>query len=335
MQTGAPGAEAAETGALTTQDAADAFLKGLLPEEEEATEGTEEAPEEEEEEETDEVSAEDEESEEGDTETESEDEAEDEEAPEGEEAPAEVEVEITVGDETRKVKVSEVARLVQAEAEITKTAQETATIREAAEQHSTKVAATLDRLLKSAEARYKPYAEIDMLLASRTMDAEAFAQLRKDAAEAFADYQFITSEVDGFISTTQEQQKATLAKQAEEAVKVLKADIPDWSDALYNDIRAFAVSKGMPAAVVNNMVDPTAIKIINMARMYEKSEQAKKTAAAKVQRKVAAPKKVLKTSTPAKASDASETRKADALKKLKNTGTIDSAADAFLARWAD
>ena len=54
-----------------------------------------------------------------------------------------------------------------------------------------------------------------------------------------------------------------LQKQAQEAVKVLAQDIPEWNNQLYDDIRSYAVQQGLDETDVNSYVDPVVIKILN------------------------------------------------------------------------
>ena len=53
-------------------------------------------------------------------------------------------------------------------------------------------------MLKKAEERYKPYSEVDMLVASKTMDDGDFAALRKEAQLAHDDVRFLKEEADNF-----------------------------------------------------------------------------------------------------------------------------------------
>ena len=59
-----------------------------------------------------------------------------------------------------------------------------------------------------------------------------------------------------------------MQEQAREAVKVLQNDIPEWSNNLYDDIRAYAVSQGLQEAEVNTYVNPAVIMILNKARLF-------------------------------------------------------------------
>ena len=60
---------------------------------------------------------------------------------------------------------------------------------------------------------------------------------------------------------------------AVECVKVLQEQIPDWSNALYNDIRHYAIAQGLPENDVNQYVDPAVITLINKARLYDEAKK--------------------------------------------------------------
>ena len=119
---------------------------------------------------------------------------------------------------------------------------------------------------------------------------------------------------------------------AKEAIKVLtdpKTGIPGWNEQLYNDIRRFAVDSGMNEQVVNDMVDPTAFKILHMAMQYQKG----KTAVTKTKKVDKTPKRIIK-GTPDETIKKSKTsQKTDAFKRARDTGHVDDAAEAFLSRW--
>lgn len=238
------------------------------------------------------------------------------------------EVEIKVDDEVHKVSVKDLKRLWGQEAALTKKSQQVAEKRKEVEATGTKYAAGLQKLYEKAANRWEPYSKIDFLVASKQMDADQFAQLRSEAQKAYEDFAFLTQEVDSFVQETKAQQQEALKAQASEAVTVLKEKIPNWSNETYDKIRTFAIENGMAADIVNNIVDPVAIMLINKARLYEESQKIT------LKKKVKTPKKVVKAGTTTIA-DVKPDKKAESLVKLRNSGSVDDAADAFLTRWAD
>lgn len=328
----------------STEDAADGFLKGwetednpegsseTTEEEKNATESDEqeeEAGEAEDTVETEESETDPEEEESEETEEETEEESEEEE--EGDKPSKTLDddatVEVKVDGEALKVSVKDLKRLYGQEAALTKKSQQVAEKRKEVEQEQMKTAAVLDKMYQKAAERWKPYSEIDMLVASKQLDAEQFTALRAEAQAAYEDFRFITEEAQQFVQQTQAKQAEMRKEAASEAVKVLKEAIPNWSNSLYDSIREYAVSKGMPQDVVNNLVDPVAIQLIHKARLYDES---KKIA---VKKKVAQPKKVIKTTAMSNPSAMKTQNTETAQKRLRATGDLDDAADLFLNRW--
>lgn len=328
-----------------TEDAAEVFLKGW--ETEDNREDDSSKPSEEEDADTDQEQegedsevADDVETEDTDTDleedSETDDEEEDTEDEEVEDKPKpkktlddDAVVTVKVDDKELKVPVKDLKRLYGQEAALTKKSQQVAEKRKEVEQDAMKTAAILDKMYNKAAERWKPYSEVDMLLASKQLDNEQFQALRQEAAAAYEDFKFITEEATNFIKQNQEVQQAKLKEAAQESVKVLKEKIPNWNNNLYDSIREYAISNGMPQDVVNNLVDPIAIELIHKARMYDESKKIV------TKKKVAQPKKVIKTTASSSPADTSNQKKSDAEKRFRSTGDLDDAADLFLSRWAD
>lgn len=239
-------------------------------------------------------------------------------------------VEVKVDDEVLKVSVKDLKRLYGQEAALTKKSQQVAAKRKELEQEGIKTAAILDKMYNKAAERWKPYSEIDMLVASKQLDTESFAALRAEAQAAYEDFRFVSEEANAFVQETQAKQQAALKEAAAEAVTVLKEAIPNWSTSLYDSIRDYAIKTGMKPEVVNNLVDPVAIQLIHKARLYD---EAKKIATKK---KVNAPKKVIKSTALNTPKGVDSAQKAElAASRLRSTGDMDDAADLFLSRWTD
>ena len=242
----------------------------------------------------------------------------------------EAEVEVMVDGDARKVSVSELKRLYGQEAALTRKSQETAKQRKDAEAAMEKSHVVFQKMLQKAQERYKPYAEVDMLVASRSMATEDFAQLRKEAQEAHDNLRFLSEEADAFYGSVKEQQAAAQQEAAKQCVKTLQENIPDWSNQLYNDIRGYAISQGLPEEQVNTYVDPTVITLINKARLYDQGKQVATT-----KKKAATTKKVLRSK---RSPDPKASKKAQAEKArqqmIKNGGRdLDDITAAILQRW--
>ena len=239
-------------------------------------------------------------------------------------------VEITVDGKVVQHSVGALKRLAGQEASLTRKSQETASKRKEADDAINKNHTVFQSLLAKAEEKYKPYSEVDMLLASKTMEADDFALLRKEAQDAGNELKFLQEEADKFYQDVQAQNQKAMQDAAKEAVEVLQNDIPDWSNDLYNDIRAYAIEQGMDEATVNTIVDPTAIKILHKARLFDQGKQV-----ATVKKKTAAKKKVLRST---KAPEGDRVAKARRMKKaqeklsMRGSDTEDI-ADLLLSRW--
>lgn len=263
--------------------------------------------------------------------TETEDEDEDEEVEDENPVLSEdAQVEIQVNGETVQASVKDLKRLYGQEASLTRKSQEVATQRKNAEEAISKSNVVLQKMLEKAQERFKPYQEVDMLVASKTMSTEDFAQLRKEYKAVEDDYKFLTEEADAFYKDLQQQQQAQLQSAAKECVKVLQEEVPNWSNQLYNDIRGYAISIGLPENEVNQYVDPKVIQLINKARLYD---QGKKVAT--VKKKNTKSTKVLR-SKKAPVNDKSRraTQLREATQALGNAGTdLDDISEVIMKRW--
>lgn len=317
-------------------------------EEDDATpEGQDETTAEEGETEDEDVTTDDESSEDPDEDDETEDETDDdeEEEEEGDEpsvASDENIVELSVNGETKQVSVKDLKRLYGQEASLTKKSQDLAAQRKVTDENLTKTQASYQKLMERAEARYKPYAEIDMLVASRQMEPDTFAQLRQDAKQAEDDLRFLREESGQMVTDLQEQQAQATKQAAAECVKVLEESLPDWGNELYSEIRDYAVKAGLPKAQVDQYTDASVIMLINKARLYDQSKQTaeSKKAKAKVTKSKSGKTKVLssKKAPPSKAQLQAGRRSAAHQKLIDNPrdgGSTDDIADALMARWAD
>jgi hypothetical protein len=325
----------------TPEDAAESFLKGWEDEDNQETDSSlttdedkTEAQEPQQQEEEESEDSDDVESDEDDTDPEEEsDETEDEDSEEDTEDKTTLEddsvVEIKVDDEVLKVSVKDLKRLYGQEAALTKKSQQVAAKRKELEQDSLKTAAILDKMYKKAEERWKPYSEIDMLVASKQLDTDQFTALRAEAQAAWEDFKFVSEEAEHFLKESQTKQQEQLKTAAAESVKTLKQNIPNWNSNLYDSIREYAVSQGMPSDMVNSLVDPVAIQIIHKARLYD---EGKKIATKK---KVSKPQKIMKSTKASDPKAMASNKQLESQQKLSRTGDIDDAADLFLSRWAD
>ena len=249
-------------------------------------------------------------------------------------------VEVQVDGETQQVSLKSLKRLHGQEASLTRKSQEVAAKRKEAEEALAKTDISYRKLLERAESRLKPYAEVDMLVASRQMSTEDFAAFRKEAKAAEDDLKFLKEEADAFYKEATDNRQKQLQQAATECVKVLEENLEGWGNELYNDIRSYAVSQGLPQEQVDQYVDPQVIMILNKARLYDQTKATAKVkkAKAKVIKTKNSPTKVLKTKkAPKNSADLRVQRQRDAQNRLRNNpsraGDLDDIADALLTRW--
>jgi hypothetical protein len=241
----------------------------------------------------------------------------------------ETEIDVIVDGEAQKVSIKNLKRLHGQEASLTRKSQEVARQRKEADDAISKSTTVMDAMIKKAEERYKPYKEVDMLLASKTMSDTDFAQLRKEAQAAHDDLNFLTKEADGLYKDLQEQQKVALQNAAKECVQVLQDNIPDWSNSLYNDIRSYAVRQGFAEQEVNNYVDPKVIQILNKARLYDEGKKV-----ASIKKANPTSKRVLKSKkAPPTAQNQKNVKVAEARKRMRTSTDLDDVAEALMSRW--
>lgn len=238
-------------------------------------------------------------------------------------------VKIKVNDEEIDVSVKDLKRLYGQEAALTRKSQEVAAKRKEAEASAMKATATLEKMYQKAQAKWEPYSKIDYLVAQKQLDNDAFAALRSEAQAAYEDFRFISEEADAYVQQTQAQQQQTLQEAAKESVKVLREAIPDWSPKLYDQIREYAITTGMDAQVINNLVDPVALQLIHKARLFDESKKIV------TKKKVVQQKTVLKPTVTTSGRDVRSDGPAKSRAKLQASGSVDDAANLFLSRWAN
>ena len=128
---------------------------------------------------------------------------------------------------------------------------------------------------------------------------------------------------------------------ASECVKVLQSQMPDWGNDLYNDIRSYAVSQGLPQEQVDQYVDPQVIMLLNKARLYDQTKATAETKKAKskvIRAKDGNKGKKILRSTKSPVSDDSAVRRAKKAQQMlrsnpSRNGDADDIAEALLARW--
>lgn len=297
---------------------------------EESEEASDESPEEdnEEDDQEEEVEA----SEEEDAEA---DEDEEEEEEQSEEKPKKVLkddsiVKVTVDGKEHDVPVEKLKRLYGQEASLTRKSQEVATKRKEVEETGAAYVAALSSLLERARHKAQPFAQVDFAIAAKELDTESYTALKNEAQRTFEDVRFLEQELGAFMQAVERQKAQELQVQARETVKYLEKEIPNWSDELYNNMRAFAINQGLDEYTVNTLVDPTAWKMINMAYQYHKGQNAV------TKPKTKKPKKIVKSSASTVSGQVfTKSKSQEAQARARKTGSVDDVTEALLARWAN
>ena len=170
------------------------------------------------------------------------------------------------------------------------------------------------------------------------MDPDTFAQLRLDAKQAEEDVTFLKEESGQLVSQMKQQQQQFNKEAAQECVKVLQEQLPDWGNELYADIRNYAVKSGMPQEAVDQYTDPQVIMLINKARLYDLNKESAKSkkAKAKLSKSKDGKTKVLssKKAPPSKVASA-ERKRQQAIKNLNGHSDLDDIAAALMTGWSD
>lgn len=241
-------------------------------------------------------------------------------------------VKVKVDGEELDVPVKDLKRLYGQEKALTRKSQEVAQERKRVEDNGARYVAGLSTLLEKARERFKPYAEIDWLVAAQQLSPDELTALRTEARKASEDLQFLGTELDGVMRKADHERQQSLRKQAAAAIEYLKDEktgIKGWSDKVYDDIRTYAVGKGLDAGVVNELTDPIAIKIMHQSMLYEKGQKAL-TQTKKVDK---TPKKIIKGGSQTQTAQMRGKTQNNAFQKLQRTGDMEDAADAFLERF--
>lgn len=264
--------------------------------------------------------------------------------PDEEEEPEEIEldddfiIELVADGEAKQASLRDLKRLYGQEASLTRKSQEVSDKRKAAEAALANADHSYRQLLERAQARMKPYQEVDMLVASRQMSPDDFATFREQAKAAEDDLKFLQQEANQFYENAQKQMAEQRQAAAQECVKVLQDKLPDWGDDLYNSIRSYAVSQGLNQQEVDQYVDPNVLLLLNKARLYDEGKtvaQAKKKSAKVIRSKQN--KTVLQGRKTPKRVDNQQDRIKRSNEAVRNLATNDphDLAEAMMIRWGE
>lgn len=239
-------------------------------------------------------------------------------------------VKVTVDGEELTVSVKDLKRLYGQEASLTRKSMDLANRRKEAEEIGSYYANGLARLVQMAEEEYAPYANIDFLVAAKELNAEELKALREEANSKYQKYQFLTQELQTFSQQMTQQRSRLMQEQAAATIAELShpdTGIPNWSPKLYEEVGAYAISKGMKPEAFAAILDAPSLRVIYDAYRYDKAKKVT------TKKKAAAPQKVLKSSASPDTGRFGTDKSKASLSRLRQTGSRDDAVSALLAKW--
>lgn len=247
---------------------------------------------------------------------------------------AEVTDDAVVRIDGQTVRVGDLKHLAARQAELTQAAAATAQRRQEADQHLEANAAALARLIERAQAAYKPFEAIDWVIAQKELTADELRALRTEAKEREDTVKLLTGEAEQLGRTAMQQRHEALSRAAEDAHRVLpdmlKAAGGIWDQKTHGAIAEYAVQAGFPAEAVSAWVDPNIIATVYKAMRYDaiRATASKKTTPAVAPARPAA----TGSARDAAGERPAGSRAAEALARLRQTGSVEDAADAIFAR---
>lgn len=248
-------------------------------------------------------------------------------------------VKVKEGDTEHEVPVKDLKRLWGQEAALTRKSQEVATARTEVDAKRQENVVAYNALLQRATARADKYRALPWMQYQKdpNIPADQLQALYAEANEAVQEETFLKNELTSYVEKITNEQKEAAKKQSAACLQALKnpespTHIKGWNDALYADIRNFAVEQGFDAKVVTALNDPAAFKVLHMAMQFAKG--ATKVLTKKVNK---TPTRIVKnsTSTPAVRDNAKKLTAKTAVQKAKQSGSMDDAVNAFLAMDGD
>lgn len=232
------------------------------------------------------------------------------------------------------VTVGDLKRLAGQEAELTQATAAAAQRRQEADQRFEANAAALARLIERAQGAYKPFEAIDWVIAQKELTADELRALRTEAKEREDTLKLLTGEAEQIGRAAMQQRHEALTRAAEDAHRVLpdmlKAAGGAWDQKTHGAIADYAVKTGFPAEAVSAWVDPNIIATVYKAMRYDaiRATASKKTTPAVAPARPAA----TGSARDAAGERPAGTRAAEALARLRQTGSVEDAADAIFAR---
>lgn len=159
------------------------------------------------------------------------------------------------------------------QSDYTKKTQAVAEQRKAVEEESQYYASTLNSLLTAVGADVQRFQGVDWERAA-VENPDQYRQAKQAYEHSLQTFNGIRGQVEDFVERTKKTQEAALKAQAKEAVAVLKATIPGWSNDLYAQIGEYAQKElGFAPEEFNNIADHRAIRSIWDSMQYTRGRK--------------------------------------------------------------
>lgn len=242
-------------------------------------------------------------------------------------------VKVSVDGVEQEFKVSDLKRLAGQEVSLRRKGEEIASQRKQIETDTAKTVAATEALIQRAMERYKPYENIDWAEAAATMETEDYRALKQVATAAYADLQFLHSELDGHMKARNEANNAKYVEIAKETIKELSdpnTGIAGFSKEYHRELSVYAASLGIPDSF-EVLAYPAPWRVLDKALRWDKQQSAKASTSKVVKTATKVIKSRTNVETTRKASSSSNSTRA--MEQLKASGSVEDAANAFLSRW--
>lgn len=254
---------------------------------------------------------------------------------ESEADPNDAEVSFKIGDTDTKVRMSELRGLVERRAESERAFTETTAARAAYNEKVQSADLVLARAVEKAEAKWKPFQDIDWITVRTQLDDNAWNTLRTMAKDAQDEVKFFTEERGALLAQSREATAQDMQRQAQAAIAELtgpteRGGITGFDQKLYGEITDYAMGQGLPKEIVFGTVSPAAVRLLHKAMMFDRAQKSSATVAEKITKAVQKPTNTQRPASKGTPTSNSSSTK-DALSKLAKSGSIDDAADAFMA----
>lgn len=239
-------------------------------------------------------------------------------------------VTVKEGDKEHRFKVSDLKRLAGQEASLTRKSQDLSEATTRATNEGEKALAIMGALIAQADATWTTmgYDKVDLNLAAQRLDERAYRQLKSDMEAAHQARVFLRQEGNGLLAQQRDNRTAAHTKALETVDATMAETIPGWTKASRMELTTYAKTQGLPDAVADGLSDPSALKMIRKAMLFDRGTKA---VADKV--KPAAASTPARTIKPGSTTTTTPDKAKIAMARLRKSGSDDDAAAAFLARF--